>query len=122
MTFELEFRHFGADPRLLGHRFGDERVAADHRPLADDGLAAQDGRPRIDGHVVFDGRMPFLSFQQLTAAGGKRSQRDALIDLRVLADLRGLADHDARAVVDEEVFSQLRAGMDVDPGFVVECV
>ena len=34
----------------------------------------------------------------------------------MLADDRGLANHDARAVVDEEAAADLRAGMNIDAG------
>ena len=46
----------------------------------------------------------------------KRAERCALIELDIVADDRRLADDDARAVVDEEVFSDLRTGVDVDTG------
>ena len=39
------------------------------------------------------------------------AERHALIDLDVVADDRRLADDDAGAVVDEEIFADLRAGV-----------
>ncbi len=44
----------------------------------------------------------------------QRPQRDPLIDPHVPADAGGLADHDARAVVDDEALSDHRARMDID--------
>ena len=44
------------------------------------------------------------------------TQRDALIDQHVVADLCSLADDDARAVVDEEAAADGGAGVDLDPG------
>ena len=45
-----------------------------------------------------------------------RPERHRLIEAHVAADDRRLADHDARSVVDEEAFADLRARMDVDAG------
>ena len=42
------------------------------------------------------------------------AERDALVKQHVVADLRGLADHHARAVIDEEAAADGRAGMDLD--------
>src|SRR3546814_19240390 len=44
------------------------------------------------------------------------AERDALIDRDIVADLGGLADHDAETMIDEEVPADLRARMDVDRG------
>ena len=59
--------------------------------------------------------MTFLPLEQLSASCRERTQRDALIDLGVFADIRRFANHHTRAVVDEEIPSQLRARMDVNP-------
>ena len=39
----------------------------------------------------------------------RAAERDALIDRHVVADLGGLADHHAHAVIDEEAPADLRA-------------
>src|SRR3546814_14792229 len=57
-----------------------------------------------------DLRVP-LSFLQGSAAEG-----DALVERHVVADLRGLTDHDAHAVVDEQPLADPGAGMDLDAG------
>ena len=57
--------------------------------------------------------------QRLARARGQSAQRNALIDLHVVADIGGLADNDAGGVVDEEVLADLRAGVDVDAGAAV---
>src|SRR5204863_7803824 len=55
-----------------------------------------------------------------TALGAARergpAEGDALVDGAVVADLGGLADDDAHAVVDEDAAADLRAGMDLDAG------
>src|SRR5262249_35120102 len=43
-------------------------------------------------------------------------QRDAVIQRRVIADLGGLADDNAHAVVDEHPSTDRRAGVDLDAG------
>ena len=44
------------------------------------------------------------------------AERDALIERDVAADDGGLADDDARGVIDEEPAAQQRAGVDIDAG------
>ena len=44
------------------------------------------------------------------------AERHALVHRHVLADLGGLADHDAHAVVDEQPVADLGRRMDLDPG------
>ena len=47
---------------------------------------------------------------------GRAAERDAVIERHVIADLGGLADDDAGAVIDEEAVSDRRARMDIDIG------
>ena len=42
------------------------------------------------------------------------AERDALIERDVVADVGGLADHHARAVVDEQALADARRGVDLD--------
>ena len=60
-----------------------------------------------------------LSGHGVAVARAERAERHALIELDVVADDRRLADDDAGAVVDEEVFADLGAGVDVDAGRAV---
>jgi len=46
--------------------------------------------------------------------GGQCPQRHSLIQLHILPDDRGLAHHDAGAVIDEEVGADLCAGVNID--------
>jgi len=46
----------------------------------------------------------------------ERAERDALIELHVVADEARLADDDAGAMVDEEALADARARVDVDAG------
>ena len=84
--------------------------------------AAEDRRPGVDDDVVADVRMALDSldgvavFVQLKAL---RAERDALIELHMLADGRRLADDDAGAVVDKEVVADRCARVDVDAGELV---
>ena len=86
---------------------------ADHRAAADDRLAAEDRGVGVDHHAVLDRRMAFLAADEIALRVGGETQRaegDALVELHPLADLRGLADHHAGAVVDEEVAADLAPG------------
>jgi len=63
-----------------------------------------------DLHIAADGRMALASGIADAAEG------DAVEQLDMVAEHRGLADHDAHAVVDEQAFADGGAGMDLDAG------
>ena len=63
--------------------------------------------------------MAALAPQALSAPGGQCAQGDTLVELHMIADHGGLTNDDARAMVDEEVFTYRSAGMDVDAGYAV---
>ena len=63
--------------------------------------------------------MALHAHQLLAPAGGQRTQGDPLIQLHMIADHGGLADDHTGAVVDEEVFTDLCTGIDVDAGAAV---
>ena len=97
----------------------DEDVAADGAAAADDGFAAEDGRAGIDRDVVLDGWVALFSLEQLAAGGRARAEGDAVIELHVVSDHAGFADHGAGAVIDEKVRTNFRAGVNVHPGAAV---
>ena len=59
--------------------------------------------------VVRQRGMSLLSF------GAGAAQCHALVEMTIVADLRRLADDDAHAVIDEQPFADLGAGVDLDP-------
>ena len=76
-------------------------------------MATEDRGVGVNHDAVFERRVPLAAANQIAVAvGGKaqRTKRHALIQLHVLADIGRFADHDARAVIDEEVLADLRAG------------
>src|SRR5579859_4996179 len=79
-----------------------------------DGDGAEDGGADADGDVVFDGGVALDTpvAAMLPPAGG--SQRHLMVQHDVVADLRRLADDDARAVVNEEAPADARARMNLD--------
>src|SRR3546814_7188509 len=91
---------------------GSSDLGADARARVD-GDGAEDLRPRNDDDVIGEGRMALAAD---TVRGVGAAERDALIDRDIIADLGGLADHDAETMIDEEVPADLRARMDVDRG------
>src|SRR5207245_10510760 len=108
-------RAFVADPAAGRPRLDQPRVAANHRALADNRLAAEDRGPGVDRHVVLERRVaPPARLARHAARQAERAERDALVELHVVPDRARLADHDARAVVDEERLADLGAGVDVD--------
>ena len=57
------------------------------------------------------GQLAFVIGGEMAGAEG-----DGLVDTHIVADDRGLADHDAGAVIDEETRSDAGARMNVDSG------
>ena len=66
--------------------------------------------PAADQHVVADGGMALA----VVLAGA--AQGDAVVDQAVVADLGGLADDDAHAVVDDQAAADRGAGVDLNAG------
>src|SRR5207244_3419016 len=92
--------------RHLAHHNG---AGADAAPVADlEG--ADDLGAGADHDVVAEGRMA------LAPPETRPAERHALQQGDVLTDLRGLADHDAHTVVDEEPRHERRGRMDLDVG------
>ena len=63
--------------------------------------------------------MPRMMLPAASRGKLQGAQRHALVELDVLADVAGLADDDAGAVVDEEAGADAGAGVDVDAGLGV---
>ena len=55
----------------------------------------------------------------LAAAGGKRTEGHALVDLDIFSDFRRLTDYNAGTVVDEEIFANRGARVDIYTGEAV---
>jgi hypothetical protein len=95
----------------------DDRVGADLHPIAHLDRAQQLGAG-TDHDVAADRRVA------LAAEETRTPERDALVERDLIAELGGLADHHAGAMVDEERAADLRRGMDLhagrDPGEVRE--
>ena len=99
-----------ADDRgILGNIAQHDRTGADAAVLANSDVA-ENFRAAADHHAVFDRGMPLA----VLLAGASESH--ALIESHIVADDRGLADHDAHAVIDEQAAPNLRAGMNFDSG------
>ncbi len=62
---------------------------------------------------------PFRQLAARVRGEALGAERHCLVDAHIATDDRRLADHDARAMVDEEVRADLRSWMDVDPGRAV---
>ena len=71
---------------------------------------AEQLRARADHHLVADGRVA------LAAGEARAAQRHALVHRHVVAHLGGLADHDSRAVVDEQAAPDVGGRVDLHPG------
>ena len=97
------------DRRVRRHIGDDHAVGADLGAMADRDRAEQLGAG-ADRDVVLDCRMAL--------AGGKAraTERDTLVERHVIADLSGLADHNAGAVIDEQALADARGWMNLDPG------
>lgn len=103
------------DARVGGHVVGNPDVASDDRVVAD-GDTAEDGGIGIDRDVILDDGVTrhvenitvLIIFETLSTEG------NALIEGDVIANDTRLANDDASAVVDGEIFANLCTRMDVD--------
>ena len=96
---------------------GQPDAGADDGVVADDRVAAEDGGVGVDDDVVLQRRVALHAADDV--AGGvareaQRPQRHALVQLHVAADVAGLTDDDAGAVVDEEARADAGPRVDVD--------
>ena len=107
----------GGHDRVGRDAAGQPHVAADAAAVADHGVAAEDRRVGVDHDVVADRRVALGARHVLLDA--QRAERDALVELDARAEHGGLADDDARAVVDRERRADPRGRMDVDAGVAV---
>ena len=99
-----------ADNGRVGRHFlKHDGVCADAAVVAD-GERAEHLRARRNQHVVADGRVALAGVLAGAAEG------DAVVDGAVVADLGGLADDDAHAVVDEQTAADFSAGVYLDAG------
>ena len=80
------------------------------RGAASDGDGPEDLRAGTDDDAVLQRGMTLAGRPRRAAEG------DAVVERHVLADLGGLADDDAGAVIDEEPPSDAGAGMNIDVG------
>ena len=90
--------------------------------VPDDGAPAEDGSVGIEDNPVFNRRVTFLIADQVSIVVGWKAEcteSNALVDFYILADIARLANHDARAVVDEEVVTDRCARVNVDAGAAV---
>src|SRR6202011_1424599 len=58
--------------------------------------------------------MAFLQASGPRPPPARRAQRNLVIEHDFIADLRGFADHNTRAVIDEKALADLRAGVNFD--------
>src|SRR5438874_10140283 len=61
----------------------------------------------------------FFNFAVLVLLKTARTERDRVIKLNARADLRCLTDDHTSTVIDEKVWADLRAWVDIDPGAAV---
>ena len=92
--------------RNLFHHNG---ISADSAVVTDFDRA-EDFRAGADDHPVSDRRVTLAGLWTGSA------ERDAVVDRDVVTDLRSLADHHTRRVVDEQTRPDDGTGVDVDPG------
>ena len=115
----VEFQILDADAGVGVDGACDEGVSADDCVFTYDGIAAENGGSCVNGDIVQNCRVALFARKSLAASRGKSSQRNALINLHILADDCGFANHNAGTVVDKEVLADGCTRMDVNARFGV---
>jgi len=95
------------DDGIFGHRPDHDSIRADAGVVAYDDVAEYLG-PGPYSDPVSDGGMPFALLQ------GSPPERHTVVHRHIFADDRGLSDHDACAVIDEEALPYRCARMNLD--------
>ena len=108
-----------ANFRALGYAFKNEGVTADYRTFPDYGISAKHGRFRVNRDVILNRGVSFRTGNTLSFSRRKRAERYALVNLNPLSNHRRFTDYYARTVINKKIFSDRRAGIDVDPRFAV---
>lgn len=105
------------DGHACGYIFGDDGVGTDGRAVAEcDG--AENLCAGADHYLIADGRVAFAAFGALPFA----AEGDAVIDRAIVADDCSFADDDAHTVIDEQVLTDGRAGMNFNTGEQAACL
>ena len=95
--------------------FENDSVRGDFRVIADF-ERTENSRSRAYENVVSEGRVT------LADVFSRAAERYVLIKCAVVADFGCFADNDARAVVDEQTFSDFRSGVNFNAGFVTRAL
>ena len=117
LVSELGLGHVGP----WRHAVSQPNVSTD-RGAAANRDAPEHGGTCLNDHIVLDDWVARGTLEQVAAVVGGEAlgaEGDALVEPDVLTDDASLADHDARAVIDEEARSNARAGVDIDAGRLV---
>ena len=106
--------HFGrhADGGAVGGQVAEHDAAGTDAGIVADVDRAEDFGARTDQDIVAKGGVPLAGILAGAAEG------HAVVDGAVVADLSGLAEHDAHAVVDEQTLADGGTGVDLDAGAV----
>src|ERR1044072_4086001 len=108
----FHFHHLAGNTDHRGmsrHRCYQNRAGADPAMTSDD-HRTEDGGAAKNRHGIFDGRMAVDALRRRAA------KSDALVNRHLVANLGGLADNHAHAVIDEESSPYGRAGVNLDTG------
>ena len=107
----------GLDDLCPGRNISCNPDVAANNGVVTDGDASEDGGSRVYDHVVFHDGVTRQAFDQtfiITFGETLRAKGYTLIYANIVADNGGLADYRSGAMVNEEVFADGRAGVDVD--------
>jgi len=96
-----------------------ENIGSDGGLPTDHGFATQHCGVRINDDPIFDVGMPFSAFDQVplfVLLETPGTERHAVVELHMVADHTRFANHDPRAVVDEEVCPDAGTRVHVNSG------
>src|SRR5262245_9784493 len=113
---DANFFFFVIDQRIRRNTRCQKNIRADSRMCANHSVATHDSGSGVNTNAVFNRRVAFLPAQPLSRPERARDERDALVKFYVRPDLGGLTNNDTGPVIDEEMGSNLCAGMNIDAG------
>ena len=100
-----------------GYALCNKSITCNNAIFTNNGRPPEDGGIGIDDDAVFKGGVAFLVGHMFFHR--QRAQRHPLVEFHLIADMRGSADNNACAMIDEEALADVGGGVDVNACFLV---
>src|SRR5579885_3101930 len=112
-AFDQQFRWLGGNDRVGGNRF-ENQCHCTYLAAFPNGDRSQNSCPHTDSDIVLDSGMTLLVASRSRTPPAGRAECYLMVEHDIIANDGGFTDDHARAVIDEEAFSNLCPRVDLD--------